>query len=83
MPSSGAVSADAALAVANGVMLKQSWCWWISRHFGQLRMQSMGPAFLGQHCDKSGYFEVWVGFSRPLCPLAQVLLILSRAPHYD
>lgn len=79
-PFSGAIGGDAAPAVANRVMPKQSQRRQVSCHFGQLRTQSTAPASLGQHCDKSGYFKVWVGFSRPLCPLAQVLLILSRAP---
>lgn len=82
-PCSVAIGADAARAVANGMMPKQSRCQQVSGHFGQLQTQNMGPASLGQHCDKSGYFKVQVGFLKPLCPLAQVLLILSRAPHYD
>lgn len=80
VPSFGAISADAAPAVANRVMLKQIWCQWVS-HFIQLQTEHR-ILFLGQQCDKLGYFEVWVRFLRLLCSLAQVLLILSRATHY-
>lgn len=81
-PCSVAIGADATQAMAKGVMPKQSQCRWVSHHFGQLLKQNTGPTSLGQHCDKSGYFKVQVGFLKPLCPLAQVLLILSRAPCY-
>lgn len=80
VPSFRAVGADAALAVVNTVMLKQIWCQWVS-HLIQLQTEHR-TLFLGQQCDKWGYFEEWVRFLRLLCSSAQVLLILSRAPHY-
>lgn len=80
LASFGAISADGALAVANRVMLKQIQHQWVS-HLIQLQTEHR-ILFLGQQCDKLGYFEVWVRFLRLLCSSAQVLLILSRAPHY-
>lgn len=78
MPSFGAIGADAALAVANRVMPEQTQCQWVS-HLIWLQTQSTESASLGSAVINRAILRCGSG-SRGLS--AQVLLILSRAPHY-